>query len=259
MQEKLAKELEKIGLSDKEARVYLAALELGSSTAQQIAVKATVNRPSTYIAIESLIQRGLMSSFNKGKKRYFVAGEPTQLTYILDRKKLEIEKQQEALGGIIKLVSKMADQKSDEVVVQVFEGMEGTKVVQGYLERNTDMTRELVPLEKIRKFFPPIFKGDIRETFIRSFPIRALSAIDNPDLATDYSDTLAMDLESRIIPIKEFPVEISLLIFDNIVSIYTLDDNFKNIVIHNKPVADTFKILYDLLWEKGKVIYKSNK
>lgn len=257
MQEKLAKELEKIGLSDKEARVYLAALELGPSTAQQIAVKATVNRPSTYIAIESLIQRGLMSSFNKGKKRYFAAGEPTQLTYILDRKKLEIEKQQEALGGIIKLVSKMADQKDDDVVVQVFEGMEGTKVVQGYLEKNTDMTRELVPLEKVRKFFPPVFKGDIREKFIRDFPIRALSATNNPDLATDFSDIDAKDLESRTISLKEFPIEVSLLIFGDVVSILTLDDNFKNIVIHNKFIADTFKIIYDNLWEKGKVVHKS--
>ncbi|MEY4744239.1 MAG: hypothetical protein RL272_184, partial [Candidatus Parcubacteria bacterium] len=72
MREDLAKELQKIGLSENEAKVYLAGLELGPSTAQMMAAKATVSRPTTYIMIESLIKRGLMSSFQKGKKRYFV-------------------------------------------------------------------------------------------------------------------------------------------------------------------------------------------
>jgi len=87
MKEQLEKDLQQIGLSEKEAKVYLASLELGPSTAQTIAAKATVNRPTTYVMIESLIKRGLMSSFQKGKKRFFVAGKPTQLLYLLDAKK----------------------------------------------------------------------------------------------------------------------------------------------------------------------------
>src|SRR5688572_25102021 len=93
MRDELAKELEKIGLSENEAKVYLAGLELGSSTAQMIAAKATVSRPTTYIMIESLIKRGLMSSFQKGKKRMFVSGKPRQLLYILEQQKKAIENQ----------------------------------------------------------------------------------------------------------------------------------------------------------------------
>ena len=43
----LDKELQKIGLSEKEAKVYLAALELGQASVQNIARKAEVNRATT--------------------------------------------------------------------------------------------------------------------------------------------------------------------------------------------------------------------
>ncbi|MDZ4385041.1 MAG: helix-turn-helix domain-containing protein, partial [Candidatus Moranbacteria bacterium] len=75
----LEKDLQEIGLNEKEARVYLSALELGQSTVQDIAKKALVNRATTYFVIESLMKSGLMSSFQKGKKQYFVAADPDRL------------------------------------------------------------------------------------------------------------------------------------------------------------------------------------
>ena len=52
--DELKKELEHLGLSDKEAKVYLAALEMGPSPVQDISHKAHVNRATTYVMIESL-------------------------------------------------------------------------------------------------------------------------------------------------------------------------------------------------------------
>lgn len=70
----LAKKLESLGLTEKEAAVYVAALELGASPAQKIAERAKVKRGTTYLAIESLTKRGLMSSVTKGKKVFFCGG-----------------------------------------------------------------------------------------------------------------------------------------------------------------------------------------
>ena len=47
MQDRLTKELMNIGFTDKEAKVYVGALELGAASAQQSAAKASVNRPTT--------------------------------------------------------------------------------------------------------------------------------------------------------------------------------------------------------------------
>ena len=97
----LDKELQKLGLSDKEAKVYLSSLELGPSPVQVIAQKAGVNRATTYVMIESLIGRGLMSSFEKGKKRFFTAESPDQLMTLLKKEEAEVGTKIKQLGDMI--------------------------------------------------------------------------------------------------------------------------------------------------------------
>ena len=49
----LEKYLEEIGLSDKEAAVYLALLQCDSATPSQIAEKTKLNRSPAYVVLES--------------------------------------------------------------------------------------------------------------------------------------------------------------------------------------------------------------
>ena len=60
--------LQQIGLSEKEARVYIAALSLGPATADQLAKQTGINRSTTYVHIKSLMAMGLMSTYEEGKK-----------------------------------------------------------------------------------------------------------------------------------------------------------------------------------------------
>jgi sugar-specific transcriptional regulator TrmB len=66
----------KLGLSEKEAAVYLATLELGEDTALNIAEKSQVNRTTTYVILEKLMKLGLASTVERGKKTVFVAEDP---------------------------------------------------------------------------------------------------------------------------------------------------------------------------------------
>ncbi len=61
----LTKKLEEIGLNEKEAKVYIATLELGEGSASEIAKKSEVNRATTYFILEKLIKMGLVSTSNK--------------------------------------------------------------------------------------------------------------------------------------------------------------------------------------------------
>src|SRR3990172_6643061 len=148
MKEQLAQELEKIGLSEKEARVYLASLELGPSTAQTIAAKATVNRPTTYIMIESLIKRGLMSSFEKGKKRFFVAAPPHQLMYIINQQKHEILRKENIVSSILSALSSISESHDNKPSVIMYEGIDGIRAVQeDIVNTNANELLELVSMD----------------------------------------------------------------------------------------------------------------
>lgn len=56
----MIEKLKNLGLNEKEARVYLAALELGEASVQEIAQKSGVKRVTAHVAIEKLKTEGLL-------------------------------------------------------------------------------------------------------------------------------------------------------------------------------------------------------
>ena len=72
-------QLERLGFSSGEARVYLAALELGETSVARIAKRARVERTTTYLFLESLKKRGLITLSKAGKKTIYAAESPKRL------------------------------------------------------------------------------------------------------------------------------------------------------------------------------------
>jgi len=175
MKEQLEKDLQQIGLSEKEAKVYLASLELGPSTAQTIAAKATVNRPTTYVMIESLIKRGLMSSFQKGKKRFFSASAPRQMAYMVQQEKNELKRKEQIIENISKQLSSVIGPKSLLPAVQFFEGIAGIQAAQSdILQTAASELYELTSMDESRGVLPPIYESDIRKRILDKYKIKSL-------------------------------------------------------------------------------------
>ncbi|MBU1177018.1 MAG: helix-turn-helix domain-containing protein [Patescibacteria group bacterium] len=100
-------ELRKLGLTEKQASVYLTALELGYTSIQKIAQKAKISRPTTYEIVKTLKQKRLISESRDKNKTYFIAESPDKLLGILKIEKKEIkEKEREFLRIISALKSK---------------------------------------------------------------------------------------------------------------------------------------------------------
>ncbi len=124
----LSLELRKLGLKEKEARVYLAGLELGPDSLQNIARKSEVTRPTAYEIVKSLQEKGLFREAQQGKKRLFVANSPEKILHILRLQKRELEeKEREFIRIIAALESRYALKDGG---MQIFKGKEGLQVLQ---------------------------------------------------------------------------------------------------------------------------------
>ena len=77
----LVKHLTEFGLSEKEAKVYLALLELEVATATEIAKNSNIKRSSTYVVLESLKEKGLVGTTEEKRIQRFVASSPDFLLY----------------------------------------------------------------------------------------------------------------------------------------------------------------------------------
>ena len=111
-----------LGLSSAETRVYLSSLKLGPTSVQEIAKHAKLSRTATYDVIAQLQERGLMSTFESGKKKLFSAEDPERAVSYFKGRTRDLEEKIETLNrslGEIKMLS-----GGERPVVRFFEGRE---------------------------------------------------------------------------------------------------------------------------------------
>ncbi|MDD5050272.1 MAG: helix-turn-helix domain-containing protein [Candidatus Pacebacteria bacterium] len=120
--ESLLKTLLDFGLSDKEAKVYLTALELGSTSVLKISQLSSLKRPTVYLVVESLLKKGLMSVEVKGFKKNYKAENPDRLETIFN------ERKQELLKSLPYFQEIYAQDKSSSFI-KYYEGLSAIKLV----------------------------------------------------------------------------------------------------------------------------------
>ncbi|MEK7615420.1 MAG: helix-turn-helix domain-containing protein, partial [Patescibacteria group bacterium] len=111
-----------LGLSAPETAVYLASLQLGPTSVQEIAKKARLSRTTAYDAVASLQEHGLMSTYDHGKKKFFAAEDPERAVAHFRDEVAKMQTQVEALSRVIPEMQMMAG--GERPTVRFFEGRE---------------------------------------------------------------------------------------------------------------------------------------
>lgn len=119
-------ELRKLGLKEKEAVVYLAGLELGPESLQNIAKKSEITRPTAYGIVKALQEKGLFRAIQHGKKRLFIANSPEKILHILRLQKRELEEREREFIRIIAVLESRYEKKG----FQIYKGREGLEALE---------------------------------------------------------------------------------------------------------------------------------
>ena len=118
-------ELENIGLSPGEARVYLQLLKLGESTKTPIAKAAKISSSKVYEVLDRLAAKSLVSVSVKNNVRHYCAATPDKLLYYFGLKKQEFEKQQNIVESLVPQLKSLMQEKKHPVGTKIFLGTEG--------------------------------------------------------------------------------------------------------------------------------------
>jgi sugar-specific transcriptional regulator TrmB len=250
----MLEELKKIGLSENEAKVYLALLELGSATAQEIAQKSGVNRPTTYVQLDSLIKMGLVSSFEKApanKKRkpktFFRIEDPEYLKRLVSREKLQVQEREVVLKDILPELGRLFAVAGERPRVRFFEGKEGLITMREEFLKTKDKEIEVITsADAIQEVFSEKERRDymqrraqkgikVREIYTRKMgksmtPIRPLT-------------------ESRFIPENLFPVNSHIIIYSNNIAIAAMKGKLIGVVIESQEIAKSMRSIFNLAWQ----------
>ncbi len=92
--------LKEMSLSDKEAKIYISALRLGEAPPSEIAQNANIKRPTAYVLLQGLRERGLVASRKLSRGEVFRASSPYGL---LKTQQIACKQFEEALPGFLAL------------------------------------------------------------------------------------------------------------------------------------------------------------
>jgi sugar-specific transcriptional regulator TrmB len=247
------RELTYLGLSEKEAKVYLAALELGKSPVQKVAEKAGVNRATTYVIIEGLMKKGLMSTYTEGKKQFFCAESPEKLNLLFRDQELEIKKKQEYLEKLLPEIKSIAT-TTGKPTVRYFEGKEGMRAIAEELfYTNKDETVKMIySYDLLLKMFSMEEIDSMRKR-------RQNKKVKAEIITNDQNYLLKTDADVVRLPSEKYNITSDIAIFGDKIRIVAQKGNQTGLIIENKEIANTLKIIFDLAWNGLKSFNKKNK
>ncbi len=248
----MLQELQDLGLSEKEARVYLAALELGPTTAEKLSVHAKVNRSTTYVQLESLMKEGLISTYEEGKKTYFAPESPELLKRLLAKQKDAISSKERDLTSFLPELLRQYEGAGERPVVRFFPGKEGiTAVREEVLTTKDEELLVIFSSDKMSQLYTveQLFAYSARRT---SLGIHSKALYTNKNYFSKDFNQPGVDklTEHRFVP--NLPLSIDIRIFDDKTAIFSLEGNIFAMIIESKQIASSMKLIFNFLWEQAK-------
>lgn len=230
--------LQQLGLSPNEIKTYLASLEMGVSSAQNIARKAGLKRTTAYSVLSYLVSRGLAGKTKAKGKTRFVAEPPDKLSLLisdLHEKAKKILPELEAIYNKNEVKPRILFFEGDQAIQNVYDDTLREKPEE-ILEWNTSAYFERFPEhdyinKRVKlgiKAKRIAGKGSIWQTKHKRRDPQELS-------------------ETLIVPKESFDPKIEVNIYNNKLAIMNYADN-TSLIIENKPITDAMRQAYELSW-----------
>ena len=241
--------LKEIGLSDKEAQVYLTLLELNESLPSTISRKSGIKRPTVYVILEQLKERGIVSHFKKGKLLFYRAADPHA---ILDDQTRKLEDFKGVLPDLMNLKTRFGATPQ----MSIFEGKEG--IIQVMEDSLTAQSGEILcwsnadlAVNTLLKDYHPNY---LRNKVEKGIWTKCLFVLD--EVGVGFKSRSKEELrEVFFIPKDKFPFDNEINIYDDKMSIISHVDNV-GVIIQNQAIANTQKSIFNFAFEYAKLIEK---
>jgi sugar-specific transcriptional regulator TrmB len=244
----MQKELQKIGFNEKEAKVYLALLELGEVTIGPLEKKLNIHKQIIYNVLDGLIKKEVVKVNKKNGQQHFFVNDPDIL--------LDHHKSQEII--IKTLIPKLQTLEGAEKNISDIKVYSGVKAFQLFhYKKMKDIPthsevcviggggEEFLKIAEQKYFFNRFENLRIHKKISHKILMYENQRNTPKYINRRYQETrfLLGDLEHPM-SIQIWPHCSSLLLFD--------DDNPQIIEIKSKKIRDGFKNYFDTLWKMAK-------
>lgn len=237
----LLKNLQNLGFSESEARVYLALLEIGFCTTGPIIKKTGLHRNIVYETLDKLVAQGLASQIIQRGKKHFRVLSPEK---ILKQEKSQLDLAQKVVPELVKL------QKQEKQEVIIYEGIEGFQ--NAHLDAIEQMQKDssiyvlIAGAEKWHANMKSILRKFDKIRISKNITIK-ITALESQreDMRIQQKRPL---FEVRFLP-QKFDNPADTAVYGNASLIIVYGEPVFVIMIKNPRIAQSFKQYFDIFWK----------
>ncbi|MCX6714265.1 MAG: hypothetical protein NTX72_00430 [Candidatus Uhrbacteria bacterium] len=233
--------LQTLGLTEDEARTYLALLKFGGANAIALSKEVGLKRTTIYPILKSLHEKGFASTYFHKSKRLYRAEKP-------DKVAGQFEKRLESFNAIIPELKSVEKQTVSSVGLRFIETKQElerfyTGILAEYKGKSYDAIGSATAWEGINPEFFQKFRFDRADAKIKT---RILLSADSVKASPDDEKLLR---EVRVLP-KNHIFKSTMDIFDDKILIVSPDQTALAVVIEVPSMVDIFKEMFEMLWDK---------
>ncbi len=236
--------LTNLGLSEKEAKVYLALLELGQASAYKVSQKSGIKKPTTYVLLDELRQKELVVKAPGERTQMFIARSPEEF---FANTKYRVNTATEMLPEILSLMH-----KQNKVRTMYFEGLSGLKQALWY-KMKENAGKELIGFYA---FAPNVSKETYDLTWkwaehMNKLNITMRGFVPKHEGLADYRKAdKKFHREMRVLPYEIYSSETSIDVIGNLVRIIDLSkDSLQVVIIENIRTAKMIRQIFEMMWQ----------
>ena len=243
-------QLEKIGLKEKEAKVYIALLKEGQHLANYIAKKTNILRSSIYDYFDVLLDKGFITYTIISGKKYFQAVDPQKILNSFEEKK-KIE--EETLKNIIPELASLRGMAEKKANVEVFEGKEGMKSVMSYILK--DRPKEILIYGSSGvsyKLLPFFMEHWHKQRTKQKIPIRIIYN-NVPESKERIKKGPSLRLAKiRFFSIKDVSLTGTIIYNDKVLITFWNPESPLAVSIKSKEISKNYRDNFEILWTNSK-------
>jgi len=231
----ITKELESLGFTDAEAKVFLYLNEHGKTTASVISKDAQINRTTTYDALNRLLAKGFVTYTVGANVKSFMAVKPEMIVKYYQEQEKKAEEIARQLTNL---------KKQEKELFEIYEGKKGIKSILWDILNY----KEYVAFGSSGKFLE-VMEHD----FIQFQNQKKALNIKSRILQTEIKEELrkVAHAKFRIIP-DEHASPVTTIIYGNKTAILIWGTIPHAILITSEQVSEQFLKQFELLWKIGK-------